>query len=199
MGAPHPATADGVTPAVGTVPDLEAGIERIAQQSALPAWPAADRPVMLGPATRAGKLLGVERTGDGKWSDTTDVAAKDPPHHNSAARVRLGLASPGQSLARPPPPQSRTQTAAWAQARIRSLGFVDKPAERGFPAGRSRDSKLISGMEIGVDSRAADGRGVVLLWSGPHQTGQAAWLADCRAMNSRGERMRKPEWGWMVL
>ena len=36
-------------------------------------------------------------------------------------------------------------------------------------------------------------------WSGPHQTGQAAWLADCRAMNSRGERMRKPEWGWMVL
>jgi len=36
-------------------------------------------------------------------------------------------------------------------------------------------------------------------WSGPHQTGQAAWLADCRAMNSRGERMRKPECGWMVL
>jgi putative transposase len=39
----------------------------------------------------------------------------------------------------------------------------------------------------------------LLFWSGPHQTGQAAWLADCRAMNSRGERMRKPEWGWMVL
>ncbi|NKC34487.1 patatin-like phospholipase family protein, partial [Falsiroseomonas selenitidurans] len=33
-------------------------------------------------------------------------------------------------------------------------------------------------------------------WSGPHQTGHAAWLADCRAMNSRGERMRKPECGW---
>jgi HAD superfamily hydrolase (TIGR01549 family) len=36
-------------------------------------------------------------------------------------------------------------------------------------------------------------------WSGPHQTGHAAWLAGCWAMNSRGERMRKPEWGWMVL
>ena len=36
-------------------------------------------------------------------------------------------------------------------------------------------------------------------WSGPHQTGQAAWLADCWAMNSRGERMRKPEWGWTLL
>jgi hypothetical protein len=29
-------------------------------------------------------------------------------------------------------------------------------------------------------------------WSCPHQTGQAAWVADCAAMNSRGERMRKP-------
>ena len=29
-------------------------------------------------------------------------------------------------------------------------------------------------------------------WSCPHQTGQAAWVADCAAMNSRGESMRKP-------
>ncbi len=36
-------------------------------------------------------------------------------------------------------------------------------------------------------------------WSCPYQTGQAAWVADCAAMNSRGERMRKPLWGWMVL
>ena len=53
-------------------------------------------------------------------------------------------------------------------------------------------------------SPEARGRAVRLVldgtgWSGPHQTGQAAWFADCRAMNSRGERMRKPEWGWMVL
>ena len=31
-------------------------------------------------------------------------------------------------------------------------------------------------------------------WIGPHQTGHAAWLTDCCAMNSRGEHMRKPEW-----
>lgn len=29
-------------------------------------------------------------------------------------------------------------------------------------------------------------------WSCPHQTGHAAWVADCETMNSRGERMRKP-------
>ena len=30
------------------------------------------------------------------------------------------------------------------------------------------------------------------LWSCPYQTGQVAVDADCAAMNSRGERMRKP-------
>lgn len=29
----------------------------------------------------------------------------------------------------------------------------------------------------------------------PHQTGHAAWLADCSAINFRGERMRKPKSG----
>jgi len=33
---------------------------------------------------------------------------------------------------------------------------------------------------------------VLNFWSCPHQTGHAAWVADCEAMNSRGERMRKP-------
>lgn len=33
---------------------------------------------------------------------------------------------------------------------------------------------------------------LVWSWSCSHQTGQAAWVADCAAMNSRGERMRKP-------
>jgi len=37
---------------------------------------------------------------------------------------------------------------------------------------------------------AAGGKGGS--WSYPHQTGQSAWVADCAAMNSRGERIRKP-------
>jgi hypothetical protein len=36
-------------------------------------------------------------------------------------------------------------------------------------------------------------------WSGPYQPGHAAWLTYWWAMNSRGKRMRKPEWGWMAL
>ena len=36
-------------------------------------------------------------------------------------------------------------------------------------------------------------------WSAPHQTGQATGVDDWRAMNSRGESMRKPEWGWAAL
>lgn len=33
----------------------------------------------------------------------------------------------------------------------------------------------------------------------PYQTGNSAWLDNLLAMNSRGERMRKPECGWMLL
>ena len=36
-------------------------------------------------------------------------------------------------------------------------------------------------------------------WTCPYQTGHSAWLGDLLAMNSRGERMRKPECGWMLL
>jgi integrase len=49
-----------------------------------------------------------------------------------------------------------------ARRAVERLGRVDKPATGGFPGGRGRDSRLNSGMEIGVDPRAADGRGVVL-------------------------------------
>jgi hypothetical protein len=37
------------------------------------------------------------------------------------------------------------------------------------------------------------------LWTCPYQTGHLAWLDNLLAMNSRGERMRKPECGWMLL
>jgi hypothetical protein len=44
-----------------------------------------------------------------------------------------------------------------------------------------------------VEPVAASGLAkLVGLWSGPHQTERAALLGDCRAVNSRGERMRKP-------
>ncbi len=46
-------------------------------------------------------------------------------------------------------------------------------------------SKRFQDFEIPIDTKG-------LQWSCPHQTGQGAWLADCAAMNSRGERMRKP-------
>jgi hypothetical protein len=36
-------------------------------------------------------------------------------------------------------------------------------------------------------------------WTCPYQTGHLAWLDNLLAMNSRGERMRKPECGWMLL
>ena len=36
-------------------------------------------------------------------------------------------------------------------------------------------------------------------WSAPHQTGQVTGVDDWLAMNSRGESMRKPEWGWAAL
>ncbi len=36
-------------------------------------------------------------------------------------------------------------------------------------------------------------------WSAPRQTGHAAGVADWWAMNSRGESMRKPLWGWTAL
>ncbi|WP_343893113.1 type II toxin-antitoxin system prevent-host-death family antitoxin, partial [Craurococcus roseus] len=36
-------------------------------------------------------------------------------------------------------------------------------------------------------------------WSGPHQTGHAAWSAGCRAMDSRGGRMREPGRGRTAL
>jgi ribosome modulation factor len=36
-------------------------------------------------------------------------------------------------------------------------------------------------------------------WTCPYQTGHSAWLDNWLAMNSRGERMRKPECGWMLL
>jgi hypothetical protein len=40
---------------------------------------------------------------------------------------------------------------------------------------------------------------LVKLWSAPRQTGHAAGVDDCWAMNSRGESMRKPLWGWTAL
>jgi hypothetical protein len=57
---------------------------------------------------------------------------------------------------------------------LEALGRVDKPAERGFPAGRGRDSTLISCMEISVDPRAAAGQGVVFLRAF-RGVGQPAW------------------------
>lgn len=36
-------------------------------------------------------------------------------------------------------------------------------------------------------------------WSAPHQTGQVTGVDDWLAVNSRGESMREPEWGWLVL
>ena len=36
-------------------------------------------------------------------------------------------------------------------------------------------------------------------WTCPYQTGHLACLTNLLAMNSRGERMRKPECGWMLL
>jgi len=39
----------------------------------------------------------------------------------------------------------------------------------------------------------------VIAWTCPYQTGHSAWLDNLLAMNSRGERMRKPECGWMLL
>ena len=37
------------------------------------------------------------------------------------------------------------------------------------------------------------------VWSGPHQTGQSAWVEDLAAMNSRGDRKRNPLCGCEVL
>lgn len=37
------------------------------------------------------------------------------------------------------------------------------------------------------------------LWSCPYEIGQLVVDGDCSAMNSRGERMRKPLWEWMVF
>ena len=39
----------------------------------------------------------------------------------------------------------------------------------------------------------------VTIWTCPYQTGRTACLANWLSMNSRGERMRKPECGWMLL
>ena len=36
-------------------------------------------------------------------------------------------------------------------------------------------------------------------WTCPYQTVHLAWLGDLLAMNSRGDLMRKPECGWMLL
>ena len=36
-------------------------------------------------------------------------------------------------------------------------------------------------------------------WTCPYQTGHSAWLDNWLAMNSRGDLMRKPECGWMLL
>jgi hypothetical protein len=36
-------------------------------------------------------------------------------------------------------------------------------------------------------------------WSAPHQTGHAAGVDEWAWMNSRGESIRKPEWGWTAL
>jgi len=44
-----------------------------------------------------------------------------------------------------------------------------------------------------------DGKLEARAWTCPYQTGHSAWLDNLLAMNSRGERMRKPECGWMLL
>ena len=52
---------------------------------------------------------------------------------------------------------------------------------------------------IGRETILAMSRAQAGLWTCPYQTGHSAWLGDLLAMNSRGERMRKPECGWMLL
>jgi VCBS repeat-containing protein len=78
---------------------------------------------------------------------------------------------------------------------------VDAALLDSLGAGQTRVESFDVTVNDGQGGTATQRIDVTLLgvWSGPHQTGQAAWLADCRAMNSRGERMRKPECGWMVL
>ena len=49
-----------------------------------------------------------------------------------------------------------------------------------------------AGAKVTIYTPRPNNKPVIRDWSGPHQTGQAAWVADCAAMNSRGERMRKP-------
>ncbi len=70
------------------------------------------------------------------------------------------------------------------------LGLVGKPSGEGFPTVRGRDSTLISGMEINVDPRAADGPGVVLLrspswrWPARSAVGPPATTSGCSTLPS---------------
>jgi hypothetical protein len=80
---------DGVTLAGVPIPDLPPGIERIPQQPIVTRAPAADGPIMPGPAVRPGHTLDIECAGDGERAGPADIVAKDAPDDGGAGRVDL--------------------------------------------------------------------------------------------------------------
>ena len=61
------------------------------------------------------------------------------------------------------------------------------------------DQVSIFGAHSALEAGPFNLKRVLLGWTCPYQTGHSAWLDNLLAMNSRGERMRKPECGWMLL
>ena len=57
------------------------------------------------------------------------------------------------------------------------------------------DQVSIFGARSALEAGPFNSKRVLLVWTCPYQTGHTAWLANWLAMNSRGERMRKPECG----
>nr|WP_277819367.1 IS3 family transposase [Pseudoroseomonas vastitatis] len=84
---------------------------------------------------------------------------------------------------------------------MREMGLAARQGRRRVP--RTTDSRHdlpIAPNRLARNFEAARPDQVWLAdWSAPHQTGQATGVDDWLAMNSRGESMRKPEWGWAAL
>jgi hypothetical protein len=125
VGAAQPSAGGRILDAAEAVPDGEPGIERVAQDAAVAARPAAQIGVGPGPAGRPGHALGVECAGDREGAGAVEIGLEDAPHDRGLGRLDR------------------------AQATL-ELAIRAEPAQHAVPVGRGAEGPALADPSLGA-------------------------------------------------